>query len=329
MWDVFISHASEDKETVARPLASLLRDRDLEVWYDEFSLKLGDSLVEAIDRGLSGSRYGVLILSPAFFARPWPRRELRGLTTREVLLDQRIFLPVWHQVSAREVAAFSLPLADIYGVRTTLGLADVANRIADAVAPERAAAYGRPTAKWDEPVIHGGFLDPVRPDDFAALTDAFAQPLGLNDERALLLVPTRVTPARDGEVPEGVASRLYRSIAQTVSGFATAGDMLFQVAEDEVGMLIPRESNNAMVTRGGEISSAVNEALRAAEDRGGAHFTGATLSARWTIDIPFWEALRRLRAWVAEQRELLDPDGHPVGLGGYAARLNLGEPKNH
>jgi histidyl-tRNA synthetase len=45
-WDVFVSHASEDKDAIARPLAKELRSRGLRVWYDEFELKIGDSLSE-------------------------------------------------------------------------------------------------------------------------------------------------------------------------------------------------------------------------------------------------------------------------------------------
>ena len=52
LWDVFISHASEDKEAIARPLAEALRSHGLRVWYDEFALRPGNSLRESIDRGL-------------------------------------------------------------------------------------------------------------------------------------------------------------------------------------------------------------------------------------------------------------------------------------
>ena len=85
MWDVFISHAWEDKETVARPLAHALSQAGLSVWYDELTLTLGDGLRRSIDRGLAESRYGVVILSPQFFAKSWPQRELDGLTTREII----------------------------------------------------------------------------------------------------------------------------------------------------------------------------------------------------------------------------------------------------
>ena len=70
--DVFICHASEDKDAVARPLAEALREWHLDVWYDEFSMKVGDSLREAIDRGLASCRYGVVIVSPAFLRSAGP-----------------------------------------------------------------------------------------------------------------------------------------------------------------------------------------------------------------------------------------------------------------
>lgn len=75
-WDVFISHAWEDKEEVAHPLAEALKAKGLSVWYDKFTLKIGDSLRQSIDNGLSKSRYGVVILSKSFFAKKWPKNEL-------------------------------------------------------------------------------------------------------------------------------------------------------------------------------------------------------------------------------------------------------------
>ena len=56
-YDVFISHASEDKDSVVRPLALALKEKGVNVWYDEFELKIGDSLRRKIDQGLSKSRY--------------------------------------------------------------------------------------------------------------------------------------------------------------------------------------------------------------------------------------------------------------------------------
>jgi TIR domain len=131
--DAFISHASEDKETVARPLAEHLRELGHSLWFDEHELVVGDSLSESIDRGLSTSRFGVVILSHAFFAKQWPRRELRGLVAKEVLDGERVILPVWHDIDARDVARFSPPLADVLAARTSDELDDVARRISRAI----------------------------------------------------------------------------------------------------------------------------------------------------------------------------------------------------
>jgi hypothetical protein len=102
-WDVFVSHASEDKESFVRPLAAALQSLGVSVWYDEFSLRTGDSLCRSIDKGIAGSRYGLVVISPHFIAKPWPEYELRGLVSREMGED-RVILPIWHGVTRREVS---------------------------------------------------------------------------------------------------------------------------------------------------------------------------------------------------------------------------------
>src|SRR5262249_47919440 len=74
--DVFISHASEDKVEIARPLAEALTKKGLTVWFDEYELTLGDRLRRKIEEGLRVSRYGVTILSENFFRKKWPQEEL-------------------------------------------------------------------------------------------------------------------------------------------------------------------------------------------------------------------------------------------------------------
>ena len=110
-FDVFISHASEDKDALVRPLAAALQNAGLSVWYDEFELRIGDSLRRKIDKGLASSRFGIVVLSQAFFGRGWPEYELDGLVTRAVSGEQ-ILLPIWHNVSKSEVVSYSPSLAD-------------------------------------------------------------------------------------------------------------------------------------------------------------------------------------------------------------------------
>jgi hypothetical protein len=132
--DVFISHASEDKDVIARPIAEELLRRGHSVWFDEFELTLGDSLRRSIDLGLAESRFGLVILSPSFFAKKWPQRELDGLTTREIEGSTKVILPVWHEVDHAYVAKFSPPLADKLAVQSTVGLPAIVHEIERALA---------------------------------------------------------------------------------------------------------------------------------------------------------------------------------------------------
>lgn len=111
-YDIFISHASEDKDAIVRPLATILERLSVRVWYDEFSLQLGDSLTATIDRGLQESRYGLVVLSKAFLSKQWPEYEYRSLMTREID-GERVILPLWYDVTKEDVKSFSLYLADI------------------------------------------------------------------------------------------------------------------------------------------------------------------------------------------------------------------------
>lgn len=132
-WDVFISHATDDKDDVVRPLAVALQERGLAVWYDEFELRIGSSLRRNIDQGLAKSRFGVVVLSPSFFSKNWPQYELDGLVTREMTGEQ-IILPLWHKLTKAEVAAASPSLADKVA-RTTSDLTvdEIAAEIAEVV----------------------------------------------------------------------------------------------------------------------------------------------------------------------------------------------------
>jgi hypothetical protein len=110
-YDVFISHASEDKDAVVRSLANALTGLGLAVWYDEFSLRIGDSLRRKIDMGLARSRVGLVVISPSFISKGWTNYELDGIVTRSVTGDQ-ILLPIWHNVTKQDVVDYSPSLAD-------------------------------------------------------------------------------------------------------------------------------------------------------------------------------------------------------------------------
>ena len=131
-WDLFICHAREDKDDFVRPLAERLVSAGLNVWYDDFSLKVGDSLRRSIDEGLSKSRFGVVILSPSFFKKEWPQKELDGLVAKEID-GVNVILPVWHNVDINEVKKYSLILSDKVAAKSSDGLENVISKLIDVV----------------------------------------------------------------------------------------------------------------------------------------------------------------------------------------------------
>ena len=118
-YDAFISHASEDKDDLVRPLAEKLKGAGFSIWYDEFELRVGDSLRRSIDKGLANSRFGIVVLSPSFFAKNWPQYELDGLVARE-MTGGKVILPLWHKISKDEVIAYSPTLADKVALNTAM-----------------------------------------------------------------------------------------------------------------------------------------------------------------------------------------------------------------
>ena len=110
-YDVFISHASEDKDSVVRPLAIALKNKGINVWYDEFELKIGDSLRRKIDQGLSKSKFGIVAIS-----------------------GQQILLPIWHDITKQEVIDYSPSLADKVARNTSQEtVEEIASEIAELI----------------------------------------------------------------------------------------------------------------------------------------------------------------------------------------------------
>lgn len=153
---LFVSHASEDKDTIARPLAIALIEGGFQVWFDEFSLSLGDSLKKQIDNGLSLCDFGIVILSPAFFAKHWPREELDGLAAVETVRRKKVILPIWHEVTFQQIADWSPTLAGKLAIKSSEGVPAIVNSIVRSL--NRANAFAR-----RDDLDHGRIHVPRRP----------------------------------------------------------------------------------------------------------------------------------------------------------------------
>jgi uncharacterized protein YjbI with pentapeptide repeats len=125
-WDFFISHASADKETVARPLAQALATRGQRVWYDERQIKVGDNLADVIAFGTKASLFGVVVLSKAFFGRHWTEAELAALTTKRVFL-------VLHGLEPEDLRRLRPELENRFHALSSWGLDRVADSLIAAI----------------------------------------------------------------------------------------------------------------------------------------------------------------------------------------------------
>jgi predicted aspartyl protease len=110
-YDIFVSHASEDKAFV-EPLVSALKEAGMNVWYDRDRMQWGDNLRSSIDEGLLNSRFGIVVLSKAFLKKKrWTEHELNGLFAKE-RAGEKVILPIWHKITQDDLAGYSTAFID-------------------------------------------------------------------------------------------------------------------------------------------------------------------------------------------------------------------------
>jgi hypothetical protein len=198
-WDVFISHATEDKEAVAEPLSRALMKAGVSVWYDKFSLKVGDSLISSIDLGLRKSKFGVVILSQAFFRKDWPQRELRALAQKQTA-TRNVILPIWHEVTVEEVRDHFLLLADVVALKWSDGIQTVVDSLLEVIT---GGAIGKNLERGDEQFRELATVSPRQ-----AINEKWEQL-----EKAILDAGTRsqvpIQP-NDGEAPSEIINALHQ-----------------------------------------------------------------------------------------------------------------------
>jgi TIR domain len=145
--ELFISHASEDKDTFVRPLADALIQRPgFKVFYDDYSLFMGDSLLASISKGLRECDFGIVIFSPDFLRKKWPQVELDGLFARETI-ERKIILPVWYKLGREEILAQYPSFADRVASKST----DVQRVVSDIL---RAVQVSQRTKEINTPIMN-------------------------------------------------------------------------------------------------------------------------------------------------------------------------------
>jgi len=120
-----------------RPWWREITKRGKTLWFSEYEITLGDSLRARIDRGLSESRFGIVVLSHAFFAKPWPQSELDALGSRSMQEGRKVILPIRHQMLIDELRSKSPLLAGLLSVDSSIGAPAVVDAIITAYDAER------------------------------------------------------------------------------------------------------------------------------------------------------------------------------------------------
>lgn len=146
--DAFVSHSSRDKALFVRPLVECLDEQGLLLWYDEYSMRPGDSLSASIDQGLAEANCGIVVISPSFIetarASGWTRYELRGIVSNSIGPQGRRIVPVWLDLTRDEVLAWSPPIADLIAIDAAgKSIEDVALELLRVLAPDRVGGLAR------------------------------------------------------------------------------------------------------------------------------------------------------------------------------------------
>ncbi len=126
----FISHDSRDKDDIARPIAIGLSKLMCPVWFDDYSLRVGDKLRETIEKGILECKKCILVLSPHFLANNgWTKVEFNSIFTRELIEETDLVLPVWHGITKKDLFEYSPSLVNKVGVKSDLGIEEVIRKL--------------------------------------------------------------------------------------------------------------------------------------------------------------------------------------------------------
>jgi RNA-directed DNA polymerase len=89
-FDIFISHASEDKEEVARPIFEACRRIGLKAFLDEAHIGWGQSFTAKINTALGSARTVLAIVSSASVVKEWPVLEVNSALALEASGQKKV-----------------------------------------------------------------------------------------------------------------------------------------------------------------------------------------------------------------------------------------------
>jgi chemotaxis protein histidine kinase CheA len=117
-YDVFISHASEDKESFVNLLVEELQKRGVKVWFDRKDITWGRSIRQSIDEGLKKSKFAIVVLSEFYIKKYWTNKEFNALFSLGSTLGEFI-LPIWYNITPEKAQEFSPMLSDTMALKNS------------------------------------------------------------------------------------------------------------------------------------------------------------------------------------------------------------------
>ncbi|MHA7877966.1 MAG: tetratricopeptide repeat protein, partial [Bacteroidota bacterium] len=108
-YDVFISHAGADKDTMAMPLYKRLTARHphIRVFLDSKEIPHGENAPASMVNAMNMARCGVFILSPEFVAQKWTMKALeRFLARKQAAKDAAsppFLFPIFHRLTVQDL----------------------------------------------------------------------------------------------------------------------------------------------------------------------------------------------------------------------------------
>src|SRR3954466_15642263 len=90
---LFLSHSSRDTDTVRR-IAWDLNVCGVDVWFDEWELRVGDDLHDRIANAISKSKFVGVVVGDHFDSSKWMRGEVTQALSREKAENRTLVLPI-------------------------------------------------------------------------------------------------------------------------------------------------------------------------------------------------------------------------------------------
>lgn len=115
-YDLFISHASKDKEELVENLYRSLDKLGIKIFYDKESIEWGDNWKEKILNGVNKAEFAIIVISENFFGREWTERELNELLSRQNRNGQKIILPILKNITMEQLQQKYPSVADIQAI---------------------------------------------------------------------------------------------------------------------------------------------------------------------------------------------------------------------